>query len=201
MNKLRVLCGDFNAHHSLWGDKMVDARGKEIVDAMDAENLCVANDKKPTFFRPPNSTSVIDLVCNADLRIVVVDPRFPGSCHESWVRQRNPLRARLAAQLRPGECLLARPESSEETRASLSPRFPPCATEPSDESYVVPSGSASSIFSVPVALRPFPLLCDCRPVSPSDRAAAPGYYPLNTVLLASQRCVAGRHRGRIWNFN
>ncbi|KAH6928705.1 hypothetical protein HPB50_018756 [Hyalomma asiaticum] len=34
----------------------------------------------------------------------------------------------------------AHPESSEETRASLSPRFPPCATEPSDESYVAPSG-------------------------------------------------------------
>ncbi|KAH6926488.1 hypothetical protein HPB50_018829 [Hyalomma asiaticum] len=33
-----------------------------------------------------------------------------------------------------------RPESSEETRASLSPLFPPCATEPSDESYVAPSG-------------------------------------------------------------
>ncbi|KAH6932383.1 hypothetical protein HPB50_005099 [Hyalomma asiaticum] len=61
----RILCGDFNAHHSLWGDKMVDARGKEIVDAMGAENLCVANDKKPTFFRPPNSTSVIDLVIHS----------------------------------------------------------------------------------------------------------------------------------------
>ncbi|KAH6924396.1 hypothetical protein HPB50_016667 [Hyalomma asiaticum] len=34
----------------------------------------------------------------------------------------------------------ARPESSEETCASLSPRFPPCATEPSDESYVAPTG-------------------------------------------------------------
>ncbi|KAH6937345.1 hypothetical protein HPB50_026784 [Hyalomma asiaticum] len=34
----------------------------------------------------------------------------------------------------------ARPESSEETCASLSPRFPPCATQPSDESYVAPSG-------------------------------------------------------------
>ncbi|KAH6922078.1 hypothetical protein HPB50_008844 [Hyalomma asiaticum] len=33
----------------------------------------------------------------------------------------------------------ARLESSKETRASLTPRFPPCATEPSDESYVVPS--------------------------------------------------------------
>ncbi|KAH6933625.1 hypothetical protein HPB50_016899 [Hyalomma asiaticum] len=39
----------------------------------------------------------------------------------------------------------ARPESSEETRASLSPRFPPCATEPSDESYVGPSGNAQKL--------------------------------------------------------
>nr|XP_050035669.2 putative nuclease HARBI1 [Dermacentor andersoni] len=47
------------------------------------------------------------VVCNAELRILVVDPRFPGSCHDSWVRQHNPLRARLAAQLQPGEYLLA----------------------------------------------------------------------------------------------
>ncbi|XP_072144281.1 putative nuclease HARBI1 [Dermacentor andersoni] len=46
------------------------------------------------------------VVYNAELRILVVDPRFPGSCHDSWVWQRNPLRARLAAQLQPGEYLL-----------------------------------------------------------------------------------------------
>nr|XP_054933966.1 putative nuclease HARBI1 [Dermacentor andersoni] len=45
-------------------------------------------------------------VCNAELRILVVDPRFPGSCHDSWVWQRNPLHAHLAAQLQPGEYLL-----------------------------------------------------------------------------------------------
>ncbi|KAH7981924.1 hypothetical protein HPB52_001805 [Rhipicephalus sanguineus] len=45
-------------------------------------------------------------VCNADLRILVVDARFPGSCHDSWVWTHNPLRARLAAQLQPGEYLL-----------------------------------------------------------------------------------------------
>ncbi|KAH6938567.1 hypothetical protein HPB50_010580 [Hyalomma asiaticum] len=44
----------------------------------------------------------------------------------------------------PPSCVrTSRPESSEETRASLSPRFPPCATEPSEESYVAPSGIAS----------------------------------------------------------
>ncbi|KAH7979955.1 hypothetical protein HPB49_012182 [Dermacentor silvarum] len=46
------------------------------------------------------------VVCNAELRILVVDPRYPGSCHDSWVWQHNPLRARLAAQLQPGEYLL-----------------------------------------------------------------------------------------------
>ncbi|KAH6942553.1 hypothetical protein HPB50_007856 [Hyalomma asiaticum] len=38
----------------------------------------------------------------------------------------------------------ARPESGEETRASLSPRFPPCATEPSDESYVAHSATGEA---------------------------------------------------------
>nr|XP_037279891.1 putative nuclease HARBI1 [Rhipicephalus microplus] len=46
------------------------------------------------------------IVCNARLRILVVDPRFPGSCHDSWVWEHNPLRSRLAAQLQPGEYLL-----------------------------------------------------------------------------------------------
>ncbi|XP_072144409.1 putative nuclease HARBI1 [Dermacentor andersoni] len=32
-------------------------------------------------------------VCNAELRILVVDSRFPGSCHDSWVWQHNPPRA------------------------------------------------------------------------------------------------------------
>ncbi|KAH6932714.1 hypothetical protein HPB50_008910 [Hyalomma asiaticum] len=51
----------------------------------------------------------------------------------------------------------ARPESSEETCASLSPRFPPCATEPSDESYLAPSvGSTPAIaaFAPAAVIRP-----------------------------------------------
>ncbi|KAH7933771.1 hypothetical protein HPB49_017005 [Dermacentor silvarum] len=51
-------------------------------------------------------SNTIHEVCNAELRILVVYSRFPGSCHESWVWQHNPLRARLAAQLQPGEYLL-----------------------------------------------------------------------------------------------
>lgn len=49
----RVICGDFNAHHSLWGDKTTDARGKDLVDSLDPLSLTVANDGSPTFYRPP----------------------------------------------------------------------------------------------------------------------------------------------------
>ncbi|KAL1446498.1 hypothetical protein MTO96_028808 [Rhipicephalus appendiculatus] len=43
------------------------------------------------------------LVCNAELRILVVDAGLPGSCQDSWVWIHNPLRARLATQLQPSE--------------------------------------------------------------------------------------------------
>ncbi|KAH6935481.1 hypothetical protein HPB50_006181 [Hyalomma asiaticum] len=45
-------------------------------------------------------------VCDAELRILVIDPRFPGSCHDFWVWRRNPLREQLASQLQPGEYVL-----------------------------------------------------------------------------------------------
>ncbi|KAL1471690.1 hypothetical protein MTO96_039782 [Rhipicephalus appendiculatus] len=45
------------------------------------------------------------LVCNAELHILVVDGRFPESCHDSWVWTHNPLPACLAAQLQPCEYL------------------------------------------------------------------------------------------------
>ncbi|KAH7945456.1 hypothetical protein HPB49_011041 [Dermacentor silvarum] len=48
------------------------------------------------------------VVCNSELCIHVVDPRLPDSGHDSWVWQHNPLCARLAAQLQPGESLLGK---------------------------------------------------------------------------------------------
>ncbi|KAH7959452.1 hypothetical protein HPB49_011261 [Dermacentor silvarum] len=56
----------------------------------------------------PEGLSPADTVCNSELCILVVDPRLPDSGHDSWVWQHNPLCARLAAQLQPGESLLAR---------------------------------------------------------------------------------------------
>ncbi|KAH6920657.1 hypothetical protein HPB50_028357 [Hyalomma asiaticum] len=46
------------------------------------------------------------VVCDAELRILVIDPQFPGSCHDSWVWRHNPLREQLASQLQPGEYVL-----------------------------------------------------------------------------------------------
>ncbi|XP_075542617.1 uncharacterized protein LOC142576387 [Dermacentor variabilis] len=43
---------------------------------------------------------------DANLRIMVIDPRFPGGCHDLWVWRQNPLRSRLGSQLQPGEYLL-----------------------------------------------------------------------------------------------
>ncbi|KAH6920836.1 hypothetical protein HPB50_028175 [Hyalomma asiaticum] len=50
-----------------------------------------------------NQRVTMGVVVNVCFRRTKVEA---GSCHDSWVWQRNPLRARLAAQLRPGECLL-----------------------------------------------------------------------------------------------
>ncbi|KAH6929530.1 hypothetical protein HPB50_002336 [Hyalomma asiaticum] len=46
------------------------------------------------------------VVCDAELRILVIDPRFPGSRHDFWAWRRNPLREQLASQLQPGEYVL-----------------------------------------------------------------------------------------------
>ncbi|XP_065302972.1 putative nuclease HARBI1 [Dermacentor albipictus] len=46
------------------------------------------------------------IVCDAHMRIVDIDPRFPGSCHDSYVWRRSPLLGRLTRNLRRGEWVL-----------------------------------------------------------------------------------------------
>ncbi|KAH6930586.1 hypothetical protein HPB50_014923 [Hyalomma asiaticum] len=76
----------------------------------------------------------------------------------------------------------ARPERSEETRASLSPRLPPCATEPSDESYVAPS----ALRLPPVGARK--VLWEKRAQAPS-----PSYELLGLSASGLKRCEDTRH--------
>ena len=44
-----VLMGDFNAHSPLWGDKLLDRRGKIVEDFINYNNLCSINDKTSTY--------------------------------------------------------------------------------------------------------------------------------------------------------
>ncbi|KAH6931421.1 hypothetical protein HPB50_024389 [Hyalomma asiaticum] len=46
------------------------------------------------------------VVCNADLRILVIDPEFLEPSHDSWVWQHNPLCEQLASQLELGDYVL-----------------------------------------------------------------------------------------------
>lgn len=43
-----IFAGDFNAHHTLWGCGKVDARGRDIVDVADENDLVLLNDGRPT---------------------------------------------------------------------------------------------------------------------------------------------------------
>uniref|UniRef100_L7LY18 Putative tick transposon n=1 Tax=Rhipicephalus pulchellus TaxID=72859 RepID=L7LY18_RHIPC len=61
----RIICGDFNAHHTSWGDKSSDARGRCLESAIDKLDLCIANDGNVTFLRPPACTSIIDLTLHS----------------------------------------------------------------------------------------------------------------------------------------
>ena len=59
---LAVLMGDFNAHSPLWGNSSLDSRGKIVEDLMAATNLCIINDKTPTYIHPATgSKTSIDL--------------------------------------------------------------------------------------------------------------------------------------------
>ena len=64
-----ILLGDFNAHSPLWGDKPTDQKGKIIEDFLFQNNICLLNDKSPTYRnRSTFNTSSIDLTfCTPDL--------------------------------------------------------------------------------------------------------------------------------------
>lgn len=57
-----VLMGDFNAHSPLWGDALLDSRGKLVEDFLNHNNLVVLNSKTTTYMHPATGTrTAIDL--------------------------------------------------------------------------------------------------------------------------------------------
>lgn len=78
-----ILCGDWNAHHSLWGGSRDDTRGRTLIKCFEEYNLAVANDGSPTFFRPPDTYSAIDITAHS-IDLCVNWTRYPdtmGSDH------------------------------------------------------------------------------------------------------------------------
>ena len=64
-----VLLGDYNAHSPVWGCQNVDTRGRLVEDLIANNNLCLLNNKTPTYVHPATgSTSAIDLsLCSANI--------------------------------------------------------------------------------------------------------------------------------------
>lgn len=57
-----ILLGDFNCHNTLWGCKVTNSKGNKIEQLINKNNLCLLNQKNPTYLNPTNgSTSAIDL--------------------------------------------------------------------------------------------------------------------------------------------
>uniref|UniRef100_T1I8R4 Endo/exonuclease/phosphatase domain-containing protein n=1 Tax=Rhodnius prolixus TaxID=13249 RepID=T1I8R4_RHOPR len=57
-----LLLGDFNAHHIVWGSEVTESRGRELLDAIEEQNLILLNDGSKTFLSSSFGTmSAIDL--------------------------------------------------------------------------------------------------------------------------------------------
>ena len=57
-----LLLGDFNAHSDLWGCADSNPLGSKIENLLQLTDLCLLNDKSPTYLHPGSgSFSAIDL--------------------------------------------------------------------------------------------------------------------------------------------
>ena len=66
-----LLLGDFNAHSPLWGCNSLDTKGKICEDLLNRHNLCILNNKTPTYLHPATgSRTAIDLsICDHSLML------------------------------------------------------------------------------------------------------------------------------------
>ena len=61
--------GDFNGHHTTWGCRDINPRGRIMEDFLSDENLCIFNDTSTTYLHPASGPDPsIDLsLCDTDL--------------------------------------------------------------------------------------------------------------------------------------
>ena len=82
-----IICGNFNAHHWMWGSVYINCSGRSLVEALDVHDLVVLNTNTPTHlsFTGRNAWRLLDLVlvsssC-ASLCTSTVTSEFLGSDH------------------------------------------------------------------------------------------------------------------------
>ena len=91
-----IVLGDFNGHNTLWGSKDTNRRGKTIEDFINANNLCIFNDKRNTYLHPATgSYTAIDLsLCHPSIYLdftwdvgddLCGSDHFPIFFTSSWV--------------------------------------------------------------------------------------------------------------------
>ncbi|VDI00719.1 Hypothetical predicted protein [Mytilus galloprovincialis] len=57
-----IMCGDFNAHHTLWGSNSIQTKGRELYNFIVNNNIVILNDGSGTRLNPINlETSCIDI--------------------------------------------------------------------------------------------------------------------------------------------
>jgi len=56
-----IVCGDFNAHHTLWGCQTNDKKGDLLVDMIQALGMVVCNNGKEATFQSGNRSSIVDI--------------------------------------------------------------------------------------------------------------------------------------------
>ena len=54
-----MLLGDFNGHHTMWGCRDIDPRGRIIEDFLSEENLCIFNDDTTTYLHPASGSILV----------------------------------------------------------------------------------------------------------------------------------------------
>lgn len=79
-----LLLGDMNAKHHLWGDPLIDNRGKIFENIMDNTNTALLNTGSPTHFHvQTNTTHAVDLsLCSGEL-LPLLEWKTLGDLHGS----------------------------------------------------------------------------------------------------------------------
>ncbi|XP_023243244.1 uncharacterized protein LOC111641338 [Centruroides sculpturatus] len=56
-----IICGDFNAHNTMWGNSSTDVRGRIIADHLMSTDTILLNDGQFTYYNPKGNKTAIDL--------------------------------------------------------------------------------------------------------------------------------------------